>query len=325
MTGIDSLFDATLLGFTKLGVSARGIDVAETFPEIAGKHVMVTGATGGIGRAVAQRLASNGAVVHCVGRSREKLAALEADTDGTVVTYRTDLSSMEAIKQLTAIFLDEGHSLCGIVNNVGIMTHERVTTSEGFELSYAVNLLGQYVLTTNLLPALRSGAPARIVMVSSGGMYSQPLTTTNLQSIEGTYDGTAAYARTKRGQVELAEHWARTLVDDDIRANSMHPGWVDTAGVRGALPTFRRFTRPLLRNEDQGADSIVWLTAARDADTLTGKFIHDRKPRPTHRGKRTRDDGAQNDQFIAMLTADAAPYTIGDAGDSTENNHGTNR
>lgn len=325
MTGIDSLLDATLLGFTKLGTSARGIDVAETFPEIADKNVMVTGATGGIGRAAAQRLASNGAVVHCVGRSREKLAALEADTDGTVVTHCADLSSMEAIKQLTAIFLDGGHSLRGIVNNVGIMTHERVTTSEGFELSYAVNLLGQYVLTTNLLPALRSGAPARIVMVSSGGMYSQPLTTTNMQSIEGAYDGTAAYARTKRGQVELAEYWARTLVDDDIYANSMHPGWVDTAGVRGALPTFRRFTRPLLRNEDQGADSVVWLTAARDADTLTGKFIHDRNPRPTHRGKRTRDDGAQNDQFIAMLTADAAPYTTGDAGDSREDNHGTNR
>ena len=82
---------------------------------------------------------------------------------------------------------------------------------------------------------------------------------------------------------------------------------------------------PVLRSEDQGADSVVWLTAARDADTLTGKFIHDRRPRPTHRGKRTRHDGAQNDQFMAMLTADAAPYTTGDAGDSRKDNHGTNR
>jgi dehydrogenase/reductase SDR family protein 12 len=325
MTGIDSSLDATLLGFTKLGISARGINVAEAFPEVAGKHVMVTGATGGIGRAAAQRLASNGAIVHCVGRSVEKLAALEADTDGTVITYRTDLSSMDAIKLLTAAFLDEGHSLYGIVNNVGVMTHDRVTTSEGFELSYAVNLLGQYVLTTNLLPALRSAAPARIVMVSSGGMHSQPLTATNMQSTEGTYDGTAAYARTKRGQVELAHYWARNFADDDIRVNSMHPGWVDTEGVRGALPTFRRFTRPLLRNEDQGADSVVWLIAARDADALTGKFIHDRKPRPTHRTKRTKTDDITNDEFISMLTADAAPYITVAAGDSKEDKDGTNR
>jgi dehydrogenase/reductase SDR family protein 12 len=311
MTGIDSLLDRTLLGFTKLGLSARGINVAEAFSDIAGKHVIVTGATGGIGRAVAQRLASNGAIVHCVGRSPEKLTALQADTLGTVITHHADLSSMEAIKHLTANFLDEGHSLYGIVNNVGIMTRERVTTSEGFELTYAVNLLGQYVLTTNLLPALRSGAPARVVLVSSGGMYSQPLTATNMQSTEGTYDGTAAYARTKRGQVELAHYWARNLSEDDIRVNSMHPGWVDTEGVRGALPTFRKLTRPLLRNEDQGADSIVWLIAARDADSSTGKFMHDRKPRPMYRTKRTKTEDIVRDEFIAMLAADAAPYTTG--------------
>jgi dehydrogenase/reductase SDR family protein 12 len=325
MAGIDSSLDATLLGFTKLGLSARGISVAEAFPEVAGKHVMVTGATGGIGRAAAKRLASNGAIVHCVGRSPEKLAALERETDGTVVTHLADLSSMEAIMHLTAAFLDEGQDLCGIINNVGVMSPERVTTSEGFEVSYAVNLLGQYVLTTNLLPVLKSSAPARIVMVSSGGMYSQPLTATNMQSTEGPYDGTAAYARTKRGQVELAKYWARNLASDDIRVNSMHPGWVDTEGVRGALPTFRRFTRPLLRNEDQGADSAVWLIAARDADAVTGKFIHDRKPRPTHRAKRTKTDVAASDEFICMLTADAAPYITNVAGDSKEGRDAANR
>jgi dehydrogenase/reductase SDR family protein 12 len=325
MAGIDSSLDATLLGFTKLGLSARGIDVSEAFPEVAGKHVMVTGATGGIGRAAAKRLASNGAIVHCVGRSPEKLAALERETDGTVVTHLADLSSMEAIMHLTAAFLDEGQDLCGIINNVGVMSPERVTTSEGFELSYAVNLLGQYVLTTNLLPVLKSSAPARIVMVSSGGMYSQPLTAANMQSTEGPYDGTAAYARTKRGQVELAEYWARNLADDDIRVNSMHPGWVDTEGVRAALPTFRKFTRPLLRNEDQGADSAVWLIAARDADAITGKFIHDRKPRPTHRAKRTKTDVATSNEFVGMLTADAAPYITGVAEEFKEGRDATNR
>jgi dehydrogenase/reductase SDR family protein 12 len=325
MAAIDSFLDATLLGFTKLGLSARGLDVSEGFPDLEGRHVMVTGATGGIGLAAARRLASNGAIVHGVGRSTEKLAALKADADGTVITHRADLSSMEAIGQLTETFLTDGYGLDGIVNNVGVMTHERVTTSEGFELSYAVNLLGQYVLTTNLLPALTSGGSSRIVLVSSGGMYSQPLTATNMQSSEDPYDGTAAYARTKRGQVELANQWAQSLADDGIRVNSMHPGWVDTEGVRSALPTFRKVTRPLLRTADQGADSIVWLIAAPGDGALTGQFVHDRKPRPTHRGKRTKTDGATRHEFMAMLKKDAAPYTTSVDQDSEEDEDANNR
>lgn len=325
MTGIDSLLDATLLGFTKLGLSARGLNVVEEFPDVAGRHVMVTGATGGIGRAAAERLVSNGATVHGVGRSAEKLASLKAGADGAVITHLADLSSMEAIRRLTQTILADGYPLSGIVNNVGVMSQERVTTSEGFELSYAVNLLGQYVLTTNLLPALKSGAPSRIVMVSSGGMYSQPLTVTNMQSSEGAYDGTAAYARTKRGQVALADYWAKRLERDDIRVNSMHPGWVDTEGVRSSLPTFRRVTRPLLRDADQGADSIVWLIAARDAAGLTGQFIHDRKPRPTHRAKRTRTDSATTQEFIDMLATDAAPYITSVARNPEEGKNAKNR
>jgi NAD(P)-dependent dehydrogenase (short-subunit alcohol dehydrogenase family) len=215
---------------------------------------------------------------------------------------------MKAIEHLAAGFRDKGQRLDGIVNNVGVMTHERIVTDEGFELSYAVNLLGQYVLVMNLLPVLLASAPARIVLVSSGGMYSQPLNVENIQSSEGEYDGTAAYARTKRGQVALAEHWARAFAVDGIRVNSMHPGWVDTDGVRDALPTFRRFTRPLLRSEDQGADSIVWLMASHEGESHTGEFIHDRKPRETHRMNRTEISSDPSDDLIARLAADAAPY-----------------
>ena len=217
MAAIDTFLDKSLLGYTKLGTLARHIDVKEEFPGISGGHVMVTGATGGIGRAVTQRLVANGAVVHAVGRSREKLDALQTDTNGTVITHQTDLSNMGSIEDLATDFLRAGHRLDGIVNNVGVMTHERVITDEGFELTYALNLLGQYVLVMNLLPALVTSSPSRIVMVSSGGMYSQSLDVMNLQSSEGEYDGTAAYAHTKRGQVVLAEQWARTLAVDGIR------------------------------------------------------------------------------------------------------------
>lgn len=302
------ILDTTLVGYTKLGVAARGVDTAEAFPEVSGKHIMITGATGGIGKAAAERLVENGAIVHAVGRSQDKLDALVANSGGAVVAHRADLSSMVEVAAVARRYIASGSPLHGLVNNVGVMTHERTVTEEGWELTYATNLLGQYVLTQSLLPVLESSAPARVVMVSSGGMYSQGLTASNLQSTDGEYNGTAAYARTKRAEVVLAEVWADEFKDRRITVNSMHPGWVDTAGVRDALPTFRRFTRPFLRNEAQGADSIVWLVASDDASQLTAQFIHDRQPRTTHRTTKTSEADANRDQFLRTIESDASAY-----------------
>ena len=308
MAFLDSALDTTLAGYTKFGVSLRSIDVDERFPEIDGKHVMVTGATGGIGKAVAQRLAANGATVHAVGRSQEKLDALVSETSGTIVPHKADLSSMQAIVDLADAYLSSGEPLHGLVNNVGIMIHERTETDEGYEITYATNLLGQYVLTKLLLPALSASAPSRVVMVSSGGLYSQPLTVTNLESSEGEYNGTNAYARTKRAEVVLAEEWASEFEQDDVSVTSMHPGWVDTAGVQSSLPTFRRITGPFLRNEAEGADTIVWLIASNEASDASGAFYHDRQVRPTHRMNRTVEDPALRTRFMEHMEADAARW-----------------
>jgi hypothetical protein len=149
-------------------------------------------------------------------------------------------------------------------------------------------------------------------MVSSGGMYSQGLTVSNLQSSQGEYNGTNAYARTKRAEVVLAEIWAEELAGTGVTVNSMHPGWVDTAGVRDSLPTFRRITGPFLRNEAEGADTIVWLVASTEAADATGQFFHDREPRPTHRMKKTREADAKRERFHEQVASDAAPYLVDD-------------
>lgn len=308
MRFVDAALDTTLAGYTKFGVSLRDVDVAESFPEIAGRHVMVTGATAGIGKAVAQRLAGDGAVVHAVGRNPAKLEDLVEATEGTIVTHVADLSSIEAIVSLSDEYIASGDPLHGLVNNVGIMIHERTVTDEGYEITYATNLLGQYVLTTKLLPLLEASAPSRIVMVSSGGMYSQPLTVSNLQSSEGDYNGTIAYARTKRAEVVLAEEWSKELAGSGVTINSMHPGWVDTAGVRDSLPTFRRLTGPFLRDEAQGADTIVWLVAADEAADESGSFIHDRQARPTHRMNKTKEQPELRVRFMDHMASDAAPW-----------------
>jgi dehydrogenase/reductase SDR family member 12 len=305
---IDRTLDATLVGYTKLGVSLRGVDTSEQFPAIEGKHVMVTGATGGIGEAVAIRLAANGAIVHVVGRSEDKLAALADGTVGEIVTHRADLSSMAQITAMADAFHDSGAPLHGLVNNVGVMRRERSVTEEGFEATYATNLLGQYLLTRKLLPILASSAPSRIVMVSSGGMYSQGLTASNIESEHGDYNGTTAYARTKRAEVVLMEEWADEFRHLGVTVNAMHPGWVDTAGVRSSLPTFRKLTGPLLRDADQGADTIVWLIASSAAGDETGAFWHDRQKRPTHRMGRTVEDPDTRRRFMEKVASDAAPW-----------------
>lgn len=309
MNVIDTVLDAALFGYTRLGFAARGLSVDERFPEIAGKHVLVTGATRGIGRAAVERLASNGAVVHAVGRDEVALARLVDAAPGTVVPHAADLSLIGSIVELADSYVMSGDPLHGFVNNVGVMPPDRVVTPEGFELTYATNLLGQYVLTHRLLPALTS-EPSRVVLVSSGGMYSTGLTADNIDSSQGDYSPTEAYARTKRGQVALAEEWAHGFGSDGVSVNAMHPGWVDTAGVRSSLPRFHKVTRPLLRSPEQGADTIVWLIASDEASDLGGQFFHDRRPRPIHRLKRTQEDEATRAEFMERLARDAAPFLI---------------
>ena len=98
----------------------------------------------------------------------------------------------------------------------------------------------------------------------------------------GTYDGSRAYARTKRALVVLTEIWAEQLKDSGVVVHAMHPGWADTPGVAGSLPGFHTITRRLLRTAEQGADTVTWLAAAPEAAKVSGVFWLDREPHTTH-------------------------------------------
>ena len=165
----------------------------------------------------------------------------------------------------------------------------RVETVDSHELCLATHVLAPFLLTRELLPLLRAGSPpdrpgdpARVVFVSSGGMYTASLRTDDPEFTEGRYSGGAAYARTKRMQVVLAELLADDLASAGVAVHSMHPGWADTPGVADSLPGFRRLTGPVLRTAAQGADTTVWLQAATEPGRCSGVFWHDRTPRPTH-------------------------------------------
>jgi len=169
-----------------------------------------------------------------------------------------------------------------LVNNAGVLTQERELSADGIELTLATNVIGPFLLTELLIPALERSAPSRIVNVSSGGMYTQKLQADDLQSEQEDFDGPTVYARTKRAEVILTAMWAGRLAATGITVHAVHPGSADTPEVRSSLPRFYRVTRPLLRSPNQGADTILWLGAAAEPAQSSGGFWHNRRRRPTH-------------------------------------------
>jgi dehydrogenase/reductase SDR family protein 12 len=290
---------AVVPGYSRIGYGLRRQFWDQRDPEtgLAGWSVLVTGASSGIGAAACERFARGGARVHMLVRDRDRgehARALISERTGSqnLEVHVCDVSSLASVREFAERFDSEQAELHALVNNAGVMAPERTYTDEGFELTFATNVLGPFLLTALLVPALRRGAPSRIVNVSSGGMYTQRLRADDLQLERRDYDPAAFYAHTKRCEVVLSELWAERLRGSGISSHAMHPGWADTPGVQSSLPVFRKLTRPLLRNADQGADTIVWLAGSAEAADRPGLFWHDRRPRPTHRPPWTRESEA---------------------------------
>ena len=123
-----------------------------------------------------------------------------------------------------------------LILNAGALTHEYTVTGEGNELTLATQVLSPFLLTRALRPLLEAAAPSRVIVVASGGMYTQPLDVDALDPEPAAYDGTKTYARCKRAQVVLAEEWTRELLGTGITFNAMHPGWADTPGFELRFP-----------------------------------------------------------------------------------------
>ena len=292
--------------FTRLGYKASRKRWKPVSAFLGGRHAVVTGATSGTGLATARELAALGASVTLVARNRGKakavVAQLKKETGNKNIRVEiADMSMMADVHALADRLLQAGKPVDILVNNAGALFNPRQQTAEGLEKSFALLLLGPYILTERLQPLLAKAESPRVVNVSSGGMYSQKIHVNDLQSQRGKYSGSVAYARAKRGLMILTEEWAKRWQGDGIAVNAMHPGWADTPGVETALPAFYKATKRLLRSPEEGADTIVWLAASTEAGKVSGQFWLDREQHPSHISKRTRETPQERKQLLATL------------------------
>lgn len=305
---VDGAMDrALVVGYTRIGSGLRRRWwPADPAPDaLVGKQVLVTGATAGIGLAMARAFAGLGATMHLLGRNAEKVRRCVAEVrdevpGADVVGEVCDVSDLETVSDWCVDFARRVPALDGLVHNAGLMPKERIVTREGHEVQLATHVLGPHLMTERLLPLLRAAHGASVVFVSSGGMYSTALVVDDLESRE-QYNGVRTYARTKRMQVVLADSWARRLAGTDVLVESMHPGWVDTPGVAEYLPRFRVITGPLLRDVADGADTAVWLVATRPS-SKPGHFWHDRAQRPTTFGWQRHENPATVRRFLDEIS-----------------------
>jgi NAD(P)-dependent dehydrogenase (short-subunit alcohol dehydrogenase family) len=289
---VDAALEASVVGsFTRVGPQVRSrTDHWHDGTRLDGCQVVVTGATSGIGLALATDLGRRGAALHLLGRDqgRTEHAAEQVRATGAAapIVHVVDLADLAEVARMAAELGARAGELHALVHNAGTLSPRYETGPDGTETTYAVQVLAPFLLTELLLPALMRGtraAPARVVTVSSGGMYTERSTVDGLELPAAHYRGSVAYARAKRAQVQLTHAWARRCDPHLVVHHAMHPGWVDTPGLARSMPHFHRVLGPLLRTPAEGADTAAWLVASREAAASTGGFWLDRRRRGEHR------------------------------------------
>jgi NAD(P)-dependent dehydrogenase (short-subunit alcohol dehydrogenase family) len=266
-----------------------GADMSAGSGAMAGRTVLITGGTGGIGLATATALASMGARVGLVGRdeSRANGAAERLRSTGAEVdVFTADLSAQREVRALAATVLEAYPRLDVLVNNVGGSWATRHVTEDGLERTFALNHLAPFLLTNLLIERLRASAPSRVVTVSSGAQAMGRIDFDDLQG-ERRYNGQRAYNQSKLANVMFTYELARRLEGSGVTANALHPGVVRTAfGQEDATLWMRLLMpvgRPFLKSPERGAETPVFLASAPELEGVTGRYFANRVAKASSR------------------------------------------
>jgi dehydrogenase/reductase SDR family member 12 len=317
---LDGLLELSVVGsFSRTGFLARRRLFGWTdLPagSMRDRTVLITGPTSGLGRAMARRLAALGARIVLVGRDLGRLETVRHELTAAhgadrAVAVAADMSSLASVRAAVDQIAASEPRLDIVIDNAGAIFGERTTTPDGLEATFATMVAGPFALIAGLLPVLRRTGHARVIAVSSGGMYAQRLDLGDLAWERRPWNGTRAYAAAKRAQVALVREWARRVPPTEVTFSAMHPGWAATPGLAASLPAFAELMGPLLRTADEGADTAVWL-ADEDSTDHTGRLFLDRRSRPFDRAPQTRLSAADRRRLWDLVVgladvADPAP------------------
>lgn len=292
--------------FTKYGYLQAQKNWLPVSAYVKNKHIVITGASSGLGLATAQALAAKGCQLTLVMRDAKKATEVQksliTQTGNTQIDVElVNLSVIAEVIALSQRLKQKGKTIDVLINNAGALFNPRQETKEGLEQSFALLLLSPFILTEQLKPLLIKGS--RVINVLSGGMYSQKIDVTDLENKRGSYSGSVAYAKAKRGLMITTEQWAHDWQQEGICVHAMHPGWAETTGVIDALPEFYKVSKPFLRSPEQGADTIIWLATATEVAKCTGLFWLDRQAQPTHLLAKTQETQTERQQLRQALLA----------------------
>jgi NAD(P)-dependent dehydrogenase (short-subunit alcohol dehydrogenase family) len=261
---------------------------------MAGKTVVITGGTSGIGEVAADRLAGKGERIVFIARDRargeETLKHLRAISDGDHAAHYADLSRLSEMKRVAGEIAQTEPQIDILINNAGAMFNARKVTEDGLEKTFALNHMAYFVLTSLLLPKMGEGG--RIVSTASDAHNGAKLDFSDLQSGRH-YSGFGVYGRSKLCNILFTRELARRLRGTGITANCFHPGFVATRFGNqsgGALSLGIRAAKTFALTPEQGAQTMVYLASSPDvAETSAGYFVKCKPATPTREAQNDAD------------------------------------
>lgn len=248
---------------------------------VAGKEIVITGATDGIGKVSARELAKLGASVTIVGRNAAKGEAVVSELrraagHDRVGFVQADLESQKGVRAAAAAIKARVKRLDVLLNNAGAMFQKRQLSEDGIEKTFALNHLGYFLLTHELLELLKSSGPSRVVNVASAAHQGAKLDLSDLEN-EKRYSGWVAYGQSKLANIYFTYELARRLEGSGVSANCLHPGFVasrfgdNNGGLVKLVIGFAKSTFAI--SEDDGAKTSVYLASSPEVAGVSGKYF----------------------------------------------------